>query len=294
MELRQSPQWGRFLESLGWQTEIIDGCALRVKRLGLLGCIIKIQRPDFLPLEKINAFAKRNRALFVKIEPVNESQINELKTNRYKLDTWPLTPARTIFLDLTKNEEELLKSFSKDTRQMLKRIKNQEVRIKPLDFGDMNDEKMWTLESFYKIWKVTGQRSKFYIPPFREFRSEVESFAGRSLLITSHCENWMVSGCLILICNGVAYYHHAASTIEGQNLHSPYGQMWQAILEAKKRGCKKLDLEGIFDPRFKSMFKSWLNFSAFKLKWGGEVYEYPGSFTKAYNPLIKLLFKLRN
>ena len=104
----------------------------------------------------------------------------------------------------------------------------------------------------------------------------------------------LVSGCLILICDGIAYYHHAASTVDGQNLHSPYGQMWQAILGAKKRGCAKMDLEGIFDPRFKEMFKKWLNFSAFKLKWGGEVYEYPGSFTKSYNPLVGLLFRLGN
>ncbi len=34
------------------------------------------------------------------------------------------------------------------------------------------------------------------------------------------------------------------------------------------------------------------NFSVFKLKWGGEIIEYPAPFTKFYNPAIKLLFNL--
>ena len=303
MELRQSPAWGKYLESLGWKTEVIDGCALRVKSLGLLGSIIKIQRPESLPLDKIEAFARKSRALFVKIEPSNETQVNELTTNNYKLDTWPLTPARTVILDITKSEEDLLKSFSKDVRQSIRKsqTRNLEYQITDLakipsfhaeTYGNRETRNKF-LNDFYQIWKQTGDRGDFWVPPFNEYTSEVAAFSGNGFFVLSYLEGkHLVSGCLILLCDGVAYYHHAASTLEGQNIHSPYWQMWQAIREAKSRGCTKMDLEGIFDPRFKSMFKKWLNFSAFKLKWGGEVYEYPGSFTKTYNPLINLLFRL--
>ena len=292
MELRQSVEWGKYLESLGWQTEVIDGCALRVKKLGFLGCIIKIQRPDLLPLEKIEAFAKKSRALFVKIEPRDDPQAKSLITNHYSLDSWPLTPARTVFLDLTETGDGLLKSFSKDARRSIKKSENPTLNYRVVELAERQDD---SIKQFYSIWKQTGARGNFWVPPFSEYAKELSAFSGRGFFILSHLENnHLVSGCLIFMCDGVAYYHHAASTLEGQTLHAPYGQLWRAILESKNRSCTKLDLEGIFDPRFKEMFKAWLNFSAFKLKWGGRVHEYPGALTKGFNPLLRLIFRLIN
>ncbi|MCL5003857.1 MAG: peptidoglycan bridge formation glycyltransferase FemA/FemB family protein [Patescibacteria group bacterium] len=302
MELRQSREWGKYLASLGWQTKEIDGCALRIKKLGPLGSIIKIQRPKNLPLEKIDEFAKRLRALFVKIEPCDNSRFSILNSQFYRPDTWPLTPSRTVFIDLAQTEDELLNSFSKDTRQTIKKSEIPGIKYQIADLGNTHsyhttvygsmERRDKYLSDFYQVWKLTGTRGKFWVLSFSEYLNKIAAFEGKGFFVLSYLEERLVSGCLILICDGIAYYHHAASTLEGQNHHTPYGQLWKAIREAKKRGCTKMDLEGIFDPRFKDMFKRWLNFSTFKLKWGGEVFEYPGSFTKAYNPLIGLLFKI--
>src|SRR3989338_7830219 len=108
MELRQSPAWTTFLGRLGWQTELIDGCALRVKKLGPFGCIIKVQRPDHLPLAEIENYARSQRALFLKIEALNQNQTQLLLENHFQLDSWPLTPTRTVVLDLSLSEEALL------------------------------------------------------------------------------------------------------------------------------------------------------------------------------------------
>lgn len=327
MELRQSPQWGKFLGTLGWQTEVVEGCSLRIKKLGPLGSIIKIQRPDFLPIKKIEVSAKRHKALFIKVEPLDNSQLSILNSQFYKSDSWPLTATRTLEIDLNQTEEELLKSFSKDVRQSLKKFKNEELRIKNINFGEMDEDKEKALNDFYTVWKETGSRGKFWIPPYKELLAEVKAFGESALLIlvstmvnnnktkidghnipsnqqpdpgsvydnhaikdTLSQEYGPVAGCLLLFCDGVAYYHHAGSTMEGQKMEAPYLVMWQAILESKKRGMKKLDLEGIFDPRFKEMFKKWLGFSVFKLKWGGQVVEYPGAYIKTFNPIIRLLF----
>lgn len=326
MELRQSPQWGKFLASLGWQTEVIDGCALRIRKLGRLGSIIKIQRPDVLPIEKIEAAGKRHRALFIKIEPMSQSQTSSLVTCHFSPDSWPLTATRTLEIDLTKSEEELLKSFSKDVRQTLKKVESGKLKVESFSFDEIDNEKEKALEEFYRIWKETGARGKFWVPPYKELLAEVKAFGENAMLILAstttkneeiektgparpshqhpddasgydnhalpgpirqNCEP--IAGCLLLFCDWVGYYHHAGSTLEGQKLEAPYLVMWQAILESKKRGYKKLDLEGIFDPRFKEMFKKWLGFSVFKLKWGGQVVEYPGAYIKAFNPLIRLL-----
>jgi peptidoglycan pentaglycine glycine transferase (the first glycine) len=61
-------------------------------------------------------------------------------------------------------------------------------------------------------------------------------------------------------------------------LNLPYFIVWEAMKEAKKRGCKIWDFEGIYDARWPN--KSWLGFSHFKKSFGGEEIEFPGSFEK--------------
>lgn len=309
MEIRQSPEWGKFLESLGWRTEMLDGCVLRIKKLGPLGSIIKIQRPENLPLTDIDRLAKKHKALFVKLEPLNKNKELRIKNFGFIKDTWPLTPTRTVFIDLNKTETWLLKSFSKDTRQTLRKINDSKLTIQEFGFKEMSEENEIALKRFYEIWKETAKRGRFWLPAYRELLSKVQAFGANATLLLAvagdvksqspfRAKGGMafapLAGCLLLFCDDVAYYHHAASTLDGQKQETPYTVLWTAILESQKRGMKKLDLEGIFDPRFPTMFRKWVNFSTFKLKWGGGVFEYPGTFTKTYHPLIRLLFKIQN
>lgn len=297
MDLRQSPEWGKFLGTLGWQTEVLDGCALRIKRLGPFGSIIKIQRPERLPLAKINEVAKRHRALFVKIEPEEASQSEELTTAGYSPDLWPLTPSRTVVLDLKKSEEQLLASFSKDTRQSIKKSAGENLRTM-IYRPSSSPEFEQTLETFYEIFRETGRAKGFWVPPLRELRSKCQNFASDCLLVLSiksdhqngvPATDLPLSGIIILISGETAYYHHAASTKLGQKLKAPYLTLWESIRKAKTLGCQKMDLEGIFDPRFPSTFKKWISFSVFKLKWAGQVIEYPPTYTKFFNGVIRLL-----
>ena len=299
MELRQSPEWGKYLESLGWATETIEGCAVRIRRMGPVGSIIKIQRPQSLPLEKIDEVAQRNRALFVKIEPISSSQLPDLNAQLYKPDSWPLTPSRTVMLDLKKTSSEILKSFSKDTRQAIKKALGE--NISPIVYSSSSQQFSHALEIFYDLLKQTGKERGFWLPPFKELRTKAQSFGNHCFLIltfktdekmTAQPPLLPLSGILVLVHDQTAYYHHAASTKLGQLLKAPYLALWEAIKTAASAGCERLDLEGIFDPRFPSMFKKWINFSTFKLKWGGEVVEFPPPLTKVYHPLVKLLFSL--
>lgn len=298
MELRQSEQWGKYLESLGWITEVADGCAVRIKRVGPLGSIIKIQRPENLPLSKIEGIAKKHRALFVRIEPSNESQAEDLAESGYKTDSWPLNPTRTIFVDLKKSNRELLESFSKDTRQSIKRATP--LKLSPIVYNSTSKDFEHALGIFYDLFKQTGHEKKFWIPSLKELRVKADAFKNSCYLILTfriyeklqpQTNLLPLSGAFILLHDGVGYYHHAASLHLGQLVKAPYLTLWESLKTANAQGCERMDLEGIFDSRFPSMFKKWIGFSTFKLKWGGEVFESPPPFTKIYNPVVKLLFK---
>jgi len=298
MELRQSEPWGKYLESLGWQTETVDGCALRIRKVGPLGSIIKIQRPENLPLGKIEEIAKEHRTLFLRIEPSSESQARDLSANGYKVDSWPLNPTRTIFIDLKKSNNELLESFSKDTRQSIK--KATKLNLSPIVYNPTSKDFEHALGIFYDLFKQTGHEKKFWIPSLKELRVKANAFKDSCYLILTfriyeklqpQTDLLPLSGAFILFHDGVGYYHHAASLHLGQLVKAPYLTLWESLKTANAQGYERMDLEGIFDPRFPSMFKKWVGFSTFKLKWGGQVIESPSPFTKIYNPIVKLLFK---
>ena len=85
MELRQSEEWGKFLQSLGWQTETSDGCSLRIRQVGPFGSIIKIQRPENLPLAKIDEIAKNPAAHGVKTFLLNRQRDRDTGKNLHLL-----------------------------------------------------------------------------------------------------------------------------------------------------------------------------------------------------------------
>ena len=127
MELRQSKAWGVFLESLGWRSEYIKlgdvTVAVRIKSLLGITSALKIQRPEILNdevLAGIGKIAKKHRAFLTKIEPSSDVNVDLLKKYKFHKDFWPLTPPKTLVIDLTASEEEILAKFSKDGRYCLR------------------------------------------------------------------------------------------------------------------------------------------------------------------------------
>ncbi len=300
-DLRQSDEWATYLTCIGWQVRNIkyqiSNIKVFVRELPIVGSVVKIQRPTVVPtVEEIDQIAKKYRALFVKLEP-SLQPFNHLTTRppRYAKrcgqvqpfvpDTWPLVPTRTIHLDLAPNEEEIFAKFSKDARYSVRRAERNGVdaRSLKLDAG--------CLTIFYNLLKETGKRKNFWVAPFKDLQAKAEAFENKSALILAYHNSKLVAGALILFHDRVAYYHHAASNLEGRKLLAPYLVVWSAIKLAKKRNCHTLDLEGIYDPRYK-IYKRFRKIGIFKKKFGGEEIEYPGSFIRYYNPIIKLIFKL--
>lgn len=266
IDLRQSPQFGKYLQAIGWQVENLDGCQVFIRRLPLIGSIIKIQRPNTIPFEKIDDLAQKFRALFVKLEPKQK-----LVDRGFHQDSWPLLPTKTIWLDLTKTENQLWQEMTKDTRYCLKKAQASNLTVATT----------LTIEQFYKNFKKFG---KGYIPKKKELQSLLDSFGKRALLLLAKG----LAGALILVYDRAAYYYYAFTSPLGRKVFAQYLIVWEGIKRAKKLDCRIFDFEGIEDPRFRVTHR-WRGFSHFKKSFGGRKVEFPGSFTKIYHPILRLL-----
>ena len=293
-DLHQSEKYGQYMKKVGWIVEKIDCCQIFIRRFPLIGSFIKIQKPTPpVPFEKIEKIAKKYRAFKIVIEP---RTIQLFEKFDYQISNSPYLPTKTIHINLTKSEKEILSQMKKKTRYCLRRGQESRVTIKESK----------EIESFIKL-----KSSQFF--PFGFFmRKDISAlwqafypenaillFADKNIVPSSHPE--FISGSpamkipkqvrndtlrplavtLLLFHQKTAHYWLAASTKQGKKLFAPTLLVWEAIKLSKKRGCKIFDFQGIYDPRFHKSAKSWQGFTRFKKGFGGKEIEYPGSFLKS-------------
>lgn len=243
-DLRRSKEYGKYMEKIGWR---VDG-GIFVRKLGPIA-IAKIQRTN-LPINW-KKILKRNRVVMCKLEPLT-------RPVGWKQDNWPLLGTKTLRVDLGQSEKKIFDSFKKDCRYILRKIGDKETRLN--DFG-----------GFYEIWKKSAKRKNLWIPGEKEYKALIESFKKKCFCVVVGEE----AGAVILMHKKTAFYYYAGSTVKSD---LPYLVVWEAMKEAKRRGCNIWDFEGVYDSRWPN--KGWKGFSHFKKSFGGEEKEFPGCFTK--------------
>lgn len=268
IDIRQSGNYAKYMESFGWIVE--DGAF--IKKLWFTS-IVKIQRPSVIDLEKL----KKYRPFLIKLEPginfklprnagiLREAHNFQISNFKFHRDNWPLIPSKTIILDL-KNI-----NLPKDTRYEIRKAEKAGVFIR----GGLAGSQDHLLQGFIKSWHQHASRKGFWVPLHKEIRNLAAAFGKDCFLFM--CSG---AGALVLKNNQTAHYVYAFSTPEGRKVSAPYLVMWEIIKFCKSKKIKFLDLEGIYDERYKSSTKNWQGFTKFKMGWGGKIIEYPGSWTK--------------
>ncbi len=274
-DIRQTPEYANYLSKIGWEVERIKNVNYFIKKFPLIGSVIKIQRPETINNKSINQLASKYRAFQIIIEPLLPATSYILQKNGFRLSNSPYLPTKTLQLDLTKSENQLLKDMKKDCRSAIKKSMN-------YDGGaGYSLCTMDSVEDFRDSWKkAVGW--KRYVPPLSHLIALKTSFKENCLCLLEENKN---SGAIFLLADGISYYWQAFTDSEGRKSQAQYKIVWEGILWTKKMGAKIFDLEGIYDERFPN--KSWLGFTHFKKSFGGYEVEYPGAYEKFVLPFTK-------
>jgi lipid II:glycine glycyltransferase (peptidoglycan interpeptide bridge formation enzyme) len=91
----------------------------------------------------------------------------------------------------------------------------------------------------------------------------------------------IAAGSFVVFCADTAYYHHAISDPRFAKYSVPYLLQWEAIKEAKRRGCKIYDFWGFVDPVTQKNHP-WAGPTLFKMGFGG----YKDEYLKTYDLLV--------
>jgi lipid II:glycine glycyltransferase (peptidoglycan interpeptide bridge formation enzyme) len=265
-DLRQSPEYAKYMKEIGWIVKSADSCQIFIKKFPIFS-FIKIQRPEKIPFSEIDKIAKKHRAFIVKIEPRNHGNEKELRKHGYKKDKSPYLPSKTIHLDLTLSEKQLLAQMKKDARYSIRKTEQQALQI----------IKVSNIKQFRQAWEENWLKQK-YIPSLKNLKRLQKSFGPKAVFLIAQHQKKAIAGLIILMTDKNAYYYRAFTNKIGRKKFAQYLLVWEAIKLAKKQGCKVFDFEGIYDERFPQ--KAWKGFSHFKKSFGGKGVEYPRSFSR--------------
>jgi len=227
---------------------------------------------------KLAEWAKKEGASFIRVAPLLErspENIDLFKKLIVAGSSFLDSPIHanayeaTWKLDITPSDEELLMGMRKTTRYLIRQAqKNPDIKIE-------KSNKIEGIAIYQDLNRKVAKRQRFAAFSDEFIKKEFEVFAkdGRISLFLGKHKNEIAAGALIIFWQGAAYYHQAASLGEYAKLSIPYLLQWEAIKEAKLRGCKWYDFWGCVDPKTQPNHP-WAGPTLFKMGFGGEPYEY--------------------
>lgn len=246
-------------------------------------------------LQELKKIGKAEKASFIRINPLLEhNQVNQniLKDLGFREASMHANAYEAAWkLDISSSEEELLKNMRKTTRYLIRQtLKNQDITVE-------KNEDPTEVVIYQKLNSEVAQRQKF-VPFSSEYiKNEFEVFSkdNQALWFFGKYKGELVAAALIVFWSGIGFYHQAASREKYAKFSIPYLILWEAIKEAKNRGCKLFDFWGFVDPQ-KRPKHPWAGPTLFKMGFGGKPYEYVKTqdfpFSKKYW-LTYLFEKLR-
>ncbi len=321
--LLQTGEWGELKSMFEWKPVRIvsgeDGVQILFRKLPLgftIGYIPKAN-PDPSLWQEIDSVCKHNCAIFLKLEPDlwdnQPSAPSHLTPYTWNLtpNTPPLTPdpshltpdtsphniqpPRTILVDLTSPEDEILARMKQKTRYNIRLAAKKGVTIRP--WGD--------LSAFHDMMLITGDRDGFGVHSEKYYRRAYDLLHAKGMceILLAEYEGKPLAA-LFVACHGDrAYYLYGASTEEERNRMPTYLLQWEAMKWAKARGCEEYDLWGVPDEEeqtleanFESRHDGLWGVYRFKRGFGGELRRAVQARDRIYNPLLYRVYlrTLRN
>ncbi|MCC7303914.1 peptidoglycan bridge formation glycyltransferase FemA/FemB family protein [bacterium] len=310
--LLQSWGWGEFQKKIGhklWRIGIFDrgtfvgGASiilvtsrLRSHLYVANGPFVITKRPDLsIPtvletlLPHLKQLANNLSVHFIRFDPIleNSTEIEEelLLTGLKKAPTY-VQPEKTIIVDLTPAEDDILMGMSPSQRNGVKRGIKDGVTVR----YSTSDE---DFDIFWKMYQNTVSLKHFVSYSRRYYHSQLEVLKqyGTYEICIASVNNVPQTASLITYDRTTAYYLHTGRAYSNSPVtkHASKVQVWELMKHAKARGLKAFNLYGIAkqdnDP-----YDPWAGLTEFKRGFGGKTIEYVGAYDYPIDNAYKFIW----
>jgi lipid II:glycine glycyltransferase (peptidoglycan interpeptide bridge formation enzyme) len=195
-------------------------------------------------LAAIEQEAKRQRAIFVKVDP--DIPLAHPDAQLLPLRGWRVSPEQiqfhnTVVLNLEPSEDELLAALKPKWRYNIRLAERKGVRVRA---GDVTD-----LETFYEMYADTSARDGFLIRQFPYYRDVWSTMldAGHAQLLLAETGAETIAGLVLFRFGRRAWYFYGASRSAHRERMPNHLLQWEAIRWSKAQGCREYDFWGAPD-----------------------------------------------
>lgn len=199
-------------------------------------------------LHDLEQTARRERALFVKIDPdvalgspEGDALMALLQRRGWLLSAEQIQYRNTVVSDLAPDEDALLAAMKPKWRYNIRLAERNGVCVRAGGAAD--------LPAFYAMYAETGARDGFLVRPFEYYRAIWESFLAQGLahLLLAVVGDEPVAGLILFRFGPTAWYFYGASTARHRDLMPNHALQWAAMRWAKAQGCTRYDWWGAPD-----------------------------------------------
>ncbi len=305
LHLLQTAEWGELKSAFGWKpVRIINGdvgAQILFRKLPLgftIGYIPKVAISDQSSVnsdqfwKEVDAVCKRHHAIFLKLEVDAWEPEFILHLSSFIFSEHNIQPPRTITLDITGSEDDILARMKQKTRYNVRLAEKKGVTVRAWD----------DLDAFHQMMQVTGGRDDFGVHSLEYYRRAYELFhpTGMAELLVAEYEGKPLAALMVFACGRRAWYVYGASNDQERNRMPTYLLQWEALRWAKARGCEEYDLWGVPDEdeakleaEFESRHDGLWGVYRFKRGFGGELKRAVQAMDRVYSPLLYKLYLWR-
>ncbi len=301
--LLQTGRWGRLKTEFGWQARPVrDGDAgamvlLRRFPLGLtLAYVPKGPLGDWRAglLPALDHLCTEQGAFALKVEPDEaweRSAADALRGAGFQPSEHSVQPQRTLVVDITPDEDEILANMHSKTRYNIRLSARKGVEVRPWD----------DLDGFGRMVERTADRQDFgaHVPAYYRRAHELFHPHDECEMFVAEFEGEPLAALMVFTHGRRAWYLYGASTPKERNRMPTYALQWSALRWAKQRGCKEYDLWGVPDASREQLEEQFTERSdglwgvyRFKRGFGGELRRSLGAWDRVYQPAMYTMYRL--
>lgn len=192
-------------------------------------------------LQGIETEARRQRCLFVKIDPdmpAANRALTDMLGRRGWVEGEPIQFPNTGVVDVTPDEETLLANMKQKWRYNIRLAERRGVVIQ--------DGSPANFPTFYRLYAETATRDGFLIRPEAYYLDLWRDFHARGLahLLFATVENEAIAGMVLFRFGTRVWYFYGASSDRHRDAMPNHALQWAAMRWAKSVGATEYDLWG--------------------------------------------------
>ena len=146
-----------------------------------------------------------------------------------------------------------------------------------------------SIDAVWPLFEQTASRGQFRLHPKSYYQKMLAS--GVVFIATAKAGEQIVAANLMVDFDGTRTYLHGASGETHRNVMAPFLLHWELMRDAKRKGVEAYDWWGVA-PEGANESHPWNGITRFKLGFGGERLDSPGTFDFVARPLAYAVYRI--